>query len=109
MTNDESIADFLSRAMAIVSQMLTYGEKISDETIVVKVLRSLTPKFDHAMAAIEEAKDLSILSVDELMSSLQVHESRINRSPVWNEEKALKVKETANNEGNKKRKYSFSR
>ena len=31
MTNCESIADFLSRAMAIVSQMRTYGEKISDE------------------------------------------------------------------------------
>ena len=109
MTNDESIADFLSRVTAIFSQMLTYGEKSSDETIIAKVLRSLTPKFDHAVAAIKEAKDLSILSVDELMGSLQVHESRINRSPVRNEEKALKGKETANNEGSKKRKYSSSR
>ena len=46
MMNDESIADSLSRAMAIVSQMRTYGEKISDETIVAKVLRNLTSKFD---------------------------------------------------------------
>ena len=85
MTNGESIADFLSRAMAIVSQMRTYGEKISDETIVAKVLRSLTPKFDHVVAAIEEAKDLSILSVDELMDSLQAHEARINRLSERNE------------------------
>ena len=88
--------------MAIVSQMRTYGEKISDETIVSKVLRSLTPKFDHVVAAIEEAKNLSILSVDELMGSLQAHESRINRSSDRNEEKALQVKETANNEGNER-------
>ena len=98
MANGESIADFLSRAMAIVSQMRTYGEKISDETIVAKVLRSLTPKFDHVVAAIEEAKDLSVLSVDELMGSLQAHEARINRASERNEEKALQVKETTNNE-----------
>ena len=100
MTNGESIADFLSKAMAIVSQMHTYGEKISKETIVVKVLRSLIPKFNHVVVAIEEAKDLSILSVDELMGSLQAHEARINRSSEKNEEKALQVKEIANNEDN---------
>ena len=102
MTNGESIADFLSRTMAIVSQMRTYGEKISDETIVAKVLRSLTPKFDHVVAAIEEAKDLSILSVDELLGSLQAHEARINRASERNEEKALQVKETTNNENNER-------
>ena len=66
------------------------------------MLRSLTPKFDHVVTAIEEAKDLSILSVDELMGLLQVHESRINRSSERNEKKTLQVKETANNEGNER-------
>ncbi|KAK3034205.1 hypothetical protein RJ639_032785 [Escallonia herrerae] len=94
MKSGESIADFLSRATAIVSQMRSYGEKISDETVVAKVLRSLTPKFDHVVAAIEESKDLSIFSFDELMGSLQAHESRINRSLEKNEEKAFQVKET---------------
>ena len=103
MTNGKSIAEFLSRAMTIVNQMRTYGEKISKETIVAKVLRSLTPKFDHVVAAIEEAKDLSILSVDDLMGSLQAHEARINRSLERNEEKALQVKEIGNNEGNEKK------
>ena len=98
MTNGKSIADFLSRAMTIDSQMRTYGEKISDETIIAKVLRSLTPKFDHVVVAIKEAKDLSILFVDELMGSLQAHETRINRASQRNKEKALQVKETTNNE-----------
>ena len=31
MTKGESIADFLSRTMTIVSQMRTYGEKISEK------------------------------------------------------------------------------
>ncbi|GMJ07547.1 hypothetical protein HRI_004423900 [Hibiscus trionum] len=99
MNNGGTIADFLSRAMAIVSQMRSYGEQISDEMIVAKVLRSLTSKFDHVVAAIEESKDLSVLSVDELMGSLQAHESRINRSLKKNEKKAFQVKETTNKYG----------
>ncbi|KAA8524804.1 hypothetical protein F0562_011227 [Nyssa sinensis] len=70
MKSGESIADFLSR-----------------------VLRSLTPKFDHVVAATEESKDLSVFSFDELMGSLQAHETRINRSLEKNEEKAFQVKD----------------
>ncbi|KAL4312806.1 hypothetical protein GQ457_01G025220 [Hibiscus cannabinus] len=99
MNNGETIPDFLSIAMSIVSQIRSYGEQISDETIVAKVLRGLTSKFDHVVAAIEESKDLSVLSVDELMGSLQAHESRINRSLKKNEENAFQVKETTNKYG----------
>ncbi|XP_037494804.1 uncharacterized protein LOC119370542 [Jatropha curcas] len=84
--------------MAIVNQMRAYGEQISDETIVAKVLRSLTTKFDHVMLATEEAKDLLVLSIDELMGSLQAHQLRINRSSEKNEEKALQVTEIATNQ-----------
>ncbi|GAV79032.1 UBN2 domain-containing protein, partial [Cephalotus follicularis] len=76
MKNVETVQDFLSRVTPIVSQMKSYGEEISDETVVAKVLRSLTPKFDHVVAAIEESKDLSVFSFDELMGSLQAHEAR---------------------------------
>uniref|UniRef100_A0A0V0GPM2 Putative ovule protein n=1 Tax=Solanum chacoense TaxID=4108 RepID=A0A0V0GPM2_SOLCH len=61
MKSGESIADFLSRAVAIVSKMRSYGEKVTDQTIVEKILRSLAPKFDHVVAAIEESKDLSVI------------------------------------------------
>ncbi|XP_052207975.1 uncharacterized protein LOC127811829 [Diospyros lotus] len=101
MKNGESIAEFLSRVMAIVSQMCSYSEKIPDETIVAKVLRSLTPKFDHVVAVIEEAKDFLVFSVDELMGSLQAHESRINSSLEKKEEKAFQVKEIATKHGDK--------
>lgn len=92
MKNGELVADFLSRAMAIVSQMRSCGEQITDQTVVEKVLRSLTPKFDHVVAAIEESKDLSVFSFEELMGSLQAHESRINRSFEKHDEKAFQVK-----------------
>lgn len=92
MKGNESVQEYLARVSAIVSQMRSYGEKITDETVVAKVLRSLAPKFDHVVAAIEESKDLSMLSFDELMGSLQAHEARINRSVVKEEEKAFQIK-----------------
>ncbi|GKF28286.1 hypothetical protein Tco_0094628, partial [Tanacetum coccineum] len=67
MKGNESVQYYLARVSTIVSQMKSYGEKITDETVVSIVLRSLTPKFDHVVAAIEESKDLSVLSFDELM------------------------------------------
>ncbi|XP_052184346.1 uncharacterized protein LOC127796307 [Diospyros lotus] len=92
MKSGESVQDFLFRVSAIINQMKTYGEEITDATVVAKVLRSLTPKFDHVVAAIEESKDLSTFSLDELMGSLQAHEARINRSTEKSEEKAFQVK-----------------
>ncbi|KAL4335590.1 hypothetical protein GQ457_07G002370 [Hibiscus cannabinus] len=92
MKKDETIQDFLSRVKSIVSQMRNYGEKCSDHIVVTKVLRSLTSRFDHVVAAIEESKDLTQMSFDELMGSLQAHEARINRPEENIEEKAFHVK-----------------
>ncbi|KAG6432985.1 hypothetical protein SASPL_104586 [Salvia splendens] len=92
MKNGESVAYFLSRAMATVSQMRSCEEKIVDQTIVEKVLKSLTPKFDHVVVVIEKSKDLSVFSFEELMGFLQAHESRINRSFEKSNEKAFQVK-----------------
>ena len=92
MKSNESVQDFLSRVTEIVSQMKSYGEHLPDHIIVAKVLRSLTPKFDHVVAAIEESKDLSTYSFDELMGSLQAHEVRLNRSLEKSEEKAFQAK-----------------
>jgi hypothetical protein len=44
--------------------------------MLTKVLRSLAPKFDHVVIVIEESKDLSTYSFDELMGSLQTHETK---------------------------------
>ena len=50
---------------------------------------------------IEESKDLYVFSFDELMSSLQAHEARLNRSLKKNEEKAFQVKEEASSQKDK--------
>ncbi|KAJ0578627.1 putative RNA-directed DNA polymerase [Helianthus annuus] len=92
MKDGEPVADFLSRTMKIVNQKRAYGETVTDQTVVEKVLRSLPVRWDHVVAAIEESKDLSVLSFDQLMGSLQAHEARVNRGvESVNEEQALQA------------------
>ncbi|KAK9003653.1 hypothetical protein V6N11_084288 [Hibiscus sabdariffa] len=92
MKHKESMQQFLSRVSGIVNPMKSYGEILSNENFVSKVL-SLISKFDRVIIAIEETKDFSTYTFDELMSYLISHEARINRSHENSEEKAFQVKE----------------
>ena len=51
----------------------------------------MSTKFDVVVAAIEEAKDLEKLIVDELMGSLLSHEVRIDRNKDSTLETAFKI------------------
>ncbi|XP_024965256.1 uncharacterized protein LOC112505607, partial [Cynara cardunculus var. scolymus] len=93
MKNQETIQEYLARISSTVCQIRAYGDKITDETVVGKILRRLPSKFDHVVAAIEESKDLSTYTVDELMGSLQTHEVRINRSTTREEDQAFTIQE----------------
>jgi hypothetical protein len=60
-----------------VNQMRRNGEALTDARITEKILRSLDPKFDFVVVAIEESKEVDKLIMNELMSSLQAHEQKI--------------------------------
>lgn len=76
----------------IVSQMRSYGENISNEIVVCKFLRTLNETFDRIIPTIEESKDLSTYTFDELMSSLLAHEARKKTHSTKVEEKAFQAK-----------------
>ena len=77
MKSSESISDYHTRIMVIVNQMRRNGEALTDARITEKILRSLDPKFDFIVVAIEESKEVDKLMVDELISSLQAREQKI--------------------------------
>ncbi|GAU51225.1 hypothetical protein TSUD_412310 [Trifolium subterraneum] len=78
MKKDESVHNFYMNVMDFANSFDDLGEKLSDEKIVRKILRSLTKKFDMKVIAMEEAQDISTMKVDELIGSLQTYESSVN-------------------------------
>ncbi|XP_045802516.1 uncharacterized protein LOC123896127 [Trifolium pratense] len=77
MENNESIADYFNKITNITNQMRSCGDTCDNQTIVGKVMRTLSPKFDYITVAIMETKDLSTLTLDELQCTLESHEQRI--------------------------------
>ena len=84
----ETITNYFARVMIVANQMRSYGEQMSESTIVEKILRTLTEKFNYIVVSIEEYKDIDSLTIDELQSSLIVYEQKFHRS--HGEEQALK-------------------
>ena len=57
--------------------MKSCGETLSEQVIIEKVLRSLTPRFDYIVIAIEHSKDTRTMRIEELQSSLEAQELRL--------------------------------
>jgi len=58
MKEEENIHQFMTRVMGVVNQLRIHGEKIEDQKIVEKVLRSLPKKFE--MVFINHYKENSL-------------------------------------------------
>ncbi|KAK3035102.1 hypothetical protein RJ639_032604 [Escallonia herrerae] len=80
MKEGESVqAFFFSSASNMINQIRSYEDTIEDKKIIQKILRILSMKFDHVVAAVEEFKNLNELTLVDLMGSLQAHEERMHR------------------------------
>lgn len=58
MKDHESIQEYISRVFISVNQIKGLGYKLSEEEVVVKVMTSLAPRFDHVVMPIKEARDV---------------------------------------------------
>lgn len=79
MKEGETIVEYFSRVMTVANNMRNNGEAMQDIQIVEKILRTLTERFNYIVVSIEESNDINCLSVDELQSSLIVHEQKFRR------------------------------
>lgn len=97
MKDGESVDEYFTRTLTIANKMKTHGERMEQTVIVEKILRSMTAKFNYVVCSIEESNNVSTLSIDELQSSLLVHEQRMKGYK--EEEQALKVTNAGKMEG----------
>jgi hypothetical protein len=61
MQEAENVSDYSVRVKDVVNKMATLGEIVDKEVWIRKVLRSLTPRWNHVAIIIEERKYLSTL------------------------------------------------
>jgi len=63
MHNDESVAEYFLHVDEIVNCMKNLVEEIKEVVVVEKVLRSLSPRFESKVSAIEEKENLRNLTM----------------------------------------------
>ena len=83
MNDDESIQDFHMNVLEIENASSALGEKMSEEKLVRKILRSHSKRFNLKVTSIEEAHDISNMRVNELIGSLQTFEFAISGCDRW--------------------------
>ena len=66
--------------MHIVYQLKALEKRYSNAEMVRKILRSLSKAWHPKVTAIQEAKDLNMLSLDALIRSLKTHEIELNKA-----------------------------
>lgn len=89
MREGEKVDEYFARTLTIANKMKAHGEKMDQVVVIEKILRSMTSRFDYVVCSVEESNDLDNLTIDELQSSLLVHEQRMNGH--HSEEQALKI------------------
>ena len=79
MKEEESISKFNSRLYDIVNEAFALGEKYCEEKLVRKTLRSIPKRFVCKVSAIEEAKYIQNMKLEELMGSLRTFEMNLEK------------------------------
>lgn len=107
MQDDEDVEKYMFRVNSVVNSIRGLGAELKDADVAQKVLRSLTVRFNPKVSAIEEAKDLDTLSLDELYGTLTAYEMRVgkgrgkgigNKEVVFKAIQKLKIKEETESE-----------
>ncbi|BAT76324.1 hypothetical protein VIGAN_01430600, partial [Vigna angularis var. angularis] len=77
MEEQEYVVDYIGRIQMVVNAMRACDKVVKDKKIMEKILRTLTPQYDHIVVAIEERKSVEDMKVEELQNSLEAHEQRL--------------------------------
>ena len=72
--HSETISDMYTRFTNIINNLKSLGKTYTNQELVNKILRSLPSTWDAKSTAIQEAKDLETLPLEQLIGSLMTYE-----------------------------------
>nr|GEV29987.1 DUF4219 domain-containing protein/UBN2 domain-containing protein [Tanacetum cinerariifolium] len=104
ISEDKSIDSDFDSFNTIITSLKALDDGYSSKNYVMKFLRAPHPKWRAKVTEIEESKDLTSLSLDELIGNLKVHEmiikkdSEIVKAKVERKSIALKAKKQSSDE-----------
>ncbi|GJZ46793.1 zf-CCHC domain-containing protein [Tanacetum coccineum] len=93
--DDESIDSAFSRFNTIITSLKALDESSSSQNHVRKFLRALPTKWRPKVTTIEKSKDLSTLSLDELIGNLNVYEVVLEKDSQASKNKKERYKSLA--------------
>ena len=87
-----SFSIFFGKLSCVVNELRSIGEVITDAKVAAKLLSSVSDKFGAITTSIKQFQDLETITLEEVISTLKVHEDKIKAHLVKREEKALLAK-----------------
>eukprot|EP00257_Ricinus_communis_P019918 XP_015579037.1 uncharacterized protein LOC107261801 [Ricinus communis] len=109
--DSETIKDYVDKLLIIANKIRFLGTDLSDSRIVQKILVTIPEKYEATITSLENSRDLSSITLAELLSALQAQERGRLMRQQCSIEGALLVKSQNNNYGSKNKKkkpWSFS-
>ncbi|KAK2434095.1 hypothetical protein QL285_019281 [Trifolium repens] len=76
MKESETIKEYSDKLLSIVNNVRLLGTEFSDTRIVQKILVTVPERFESTISSLENSKDLSNITLSELVYALQAQEQR---------------------------------
>ena len=76
MRESETVKEYSDRLLGIANKVRLLGSEFSDSRIIQKILVTVPERFEATISSLENTKDLSKISLAELMHALQAQEQR---------------------------------
>ncbi|XP_031265038.1 uncharacterized protein LOC116123410 [Pistacia vera] len=76
MQETEKVKDYVDRLMNVVNKIRLMGVELADRRVAEKVLVSLPERFEAKISSLEDSKDITQITLIELVHSLQAQEQR---------------------------------
>lgn len=76
MKESETIKEYANKLISIANKVRLLGSELSDSRIVQKILVTVPERFEATITSLENTKDMSKLTVAELVNAMQAQEQR---------------------------------